>query len=125
MIYRGVEADVPGINLHHVEETSDLLMDSLPDYAQRQVRDGIGASSLDDARTVVSNLQRLVPCPEPATPSPSASPSKQSSKKASAKAGGKATAKPTRKRTPSRTPSATPSPSPSPSAGSGLCTEAP
>jgi PPM family protein phosphatase len=131
VIYQGVEADVPGIKLHHVEETSDLKMDNLPDYAQRQVRDGIGASSLDDARTVVSNLKRLVPCPEPPTPSPSASPSKQPSSKTSKKPSSKATAKPNKKRTPSRTPSArpssTPSPSASPSTGSGsaLCTEAP
>lgn len=117
VIYQGVEADVPGINTHHVEETSDLKLADLPDYNARQVRDGIGASSLSDARGIVSRLQRLVPCPTP-TPSPSASPSTKPSTKA--------TAKPNRKkRTPSASATPRPSQSPSPSPGSGLCAETP
>ena len=111
VIYRGVEADLPGVSLHSVEETSTLTLTDLPDYNARQVRDGISASSLDDARGVVSRLERLVDCPEPAatsTPSPTAS--------SGAKPGATASAKPSAK--PSDQPSAQPSPKPgaSPSA---------
>jgi PPM family protein phosphatase len=118
VIYQGVEADVPGINTHHVEETSHLKLDDLPDYNARQVRDGIGANSLEDARGIVSRLQRLVPCPTP-SPSPSASPTNKPTKKPTAKA----TAKPKKKRTATATP--TPTPSPSPSTGSALCDQTP
>jgi protein phosphatase len=119
-IFRGVEADVPVITTHHVEETSDLTLDDLPDYNARQVRDGISASSLEDARGIVSRLERLVLCPEPTKPSPSTSPSRKPGDKTGA------TATPGKKRTADR-PSATPSPSasPSPSTGPTTCTEAP
>jgi serine/threonine protein phosphatase PrpC len=118
-IFQGVEADVPGINTHHVEETSDLKLDDLPDYNARQVRDGISANSLDDARGIVSRLQRLVPCPEP-TPAPSASPSK------TPRAGATANPKNKKKRSPSASSTPQPSPSPSPSSATGgLCAETP
>ncbi len=116
-IFKGIEADIPGISTHHVEETSDVTLDDLPDFNARQVRDGISASSLDDARGIVSRLERLVLCPEPTTPTPSASPSRKPS--------ATATTKPGRKRKPSPTPTPTPSPSPSPSSDSAPCTEAP
>jgi protein phosphatase len=117
-IFRGVEADLPGIQMHRVTESSELTLDALPTYNARQVRDGISADSLEDARGIVSRLQRLVICPEPATPSPSASPS------------GSATALPkTSQPAPSAgasaSPSANPSSSPSPTPTSPLCTEAP
>ena len=97
VIYRGVEADVPGIRMHHVEETSTLTLDDLPTYNQRQVRDGISASSLEDARGVVSRLERLALCPEPtptpsATPSPSATTSPQPGQQHRATPGTKSTA---------------------------------
>jgi serine/threonine protein phosphatase PrpC len=102
VIYRGVEADVPGIRMHRVEETSPLKLDDLPTYNARQVSDGISANSLDDARGIISRLQRLALCPEP-TPSPSASPSAR----------------------PSASPSASPSPGTSTPGSSTVCTEAP
>jgi PPM family protein phosphatase len=113
-IFRGIEADVPGISTHHVEETSELTLEELPDYNQRQVRDGISASSLEDARGIVSRLERLALCPEPGTPSPSATPSPNASPDATPRPGKKGDR-----------PSATPSPSPSPSTDPALCTEAP
>jgi len=121
-IFQGIEATVPGINTHHVEEPSDLKLDDLPDYNARQVRDGISASSLEDARGIVSRLQRLVPCPEP-TPSPSASPSARPSLKK--KNLPSKTARPQQNRTPSASSTPRPSTSPSPSSGSGLCAETP
>ncbi|MET0839987.1 MAG: serine/threonine-protein phosphatase, partial [Marmoricola sp.] len=119
VIYQGIEADVPGINTHHVEESSDLNLDDLPDYNARQVQDGISANSLDDARGIVSRLQRLVTCPEPTTPSPSTSPSAKASQKPLKRPTASATTRPRTERTP------TGSPSPSPSPGNVLCTEAP
>ena len=115
-IFQGVEADVPGLNMHHVEEDSDLTLEELPTYNQRQVRDGISATSLEDARSIVSRLRRLALCPETDEPSPSPS--------ASADPGSNASPSPNK---PARRPSATPSPSASPSAPAApdLCTEAP
>ena len=110
---------MPGISTHHVEETSDLTLDDLPDYNARQVRDGISANSLDDARGIVSRLERLVLCPEPATPTPSPSPSAESP--ARAPTPGQQRSRPP---TPERQPPA-PARSPSPSTARPLCTEAP
>jgi protein phosphatase len=127
-IFQGIEADVPGINTHHVQESSELKLDDLPDYNARQVRDGISANSLEDARGIVSRLERLVPCPEP-TPSPSPSaqtttePTKKPTKKSTRESANQQNKKqPQASATPR--PSASPSPSPTSSTG-GLCAETP
>lgn len=111
VVYQGIEANLPGVRLNHVEEPSDLMLADLPTYNARQVRDGISADSLEDARGIIERLEGMVICPEPApTPSPRASP------------------RPSPRATPS--PSAPPratSPSPSPSAPAStpaVCTEA-
>jgi serine/threonine protein phosphatase PrpC len=117
-IFQGIEATVPGINTHHVEETSKLSLDALPDYNARQVRDGISANNLDDARGIVSRLQRLIPCPV-TTPSPSAAPTLKSKKTPSANA------KPRKNPTPTASTTPRPSQSPSPSSTPGLCAETP
>ena len=105
VIFRGVEADLPGITMHRVEEASPMVLEDLPSYNARQVRDGINASSLEDARNVLVKLRDNVVCPEPAptaTPSPSpASPS--------------ATRRPRPSASPSPGPDAVPSPTPTPS----------
>ncbi|MET0998046.1 MAG: protein phosphatase 2C domain-containing protein [Marmoricola sp.] len=103
-IFRGVESDIPGLDMHHVEESSDLTLDDLPDYLQGQVREGISASSLDRARTIVRNLRRDA-CGE--APTSSTSPSAAATPSA----------------TPNRT--ARPSPSPSPSASPSPATDSP
>ncbi|TXL57436.1 PP2C family protein-serine/threonine phosphatase [Aeromicrobium terrae] len=80
-IYKGVEADLPGITLKHVDAVTDVSVDTLPGYLQKQVREGIEASSRDDATTIVNDLQQLAtpkPSPSP-SPSPSASPTKKKS----------------------------------------------
>ena len=101
--------------MHHVEESSDLTLEDLPTYNARQVRDGISANNLDDARGIVTRLERLALCPEPSDPSPSASPSSSPTAKASGKNKKSSSAKPS----PSKSPSASPSADPS------VCTEAP
>jgi serine/threonine protein phosphatase PrpC len=63
-IFRGVQADVPGLDLSHAYETTNLQVDQLPDYSARSVRSGIGAGGLDDAERTV---QRLAATQQPAT----------------------------------------------------------
>ncbi|MDX6357745.1 MAG: family protein phosphatase [Nocardioidaceae bacterium] len=63
-IYRGVNADVPGIDLSHPYETSDVRVDQLSTFNLGQVQQGIGASSLYDAERTV---QRLAANTQPAS----------------------------------------------------------
>ena len=55
-IFRGVQADVPGFNLSHPYETSNVQVGLLDPYSAQTVQDGIGASSLDDAERTVQRL---------------------------------------------------------------------
>ena len=55
-IYRGVNADLPGVALSTPYETTDLEMDSLSEYDRGQVEEGIGAGDLASARRTVDNL---------------------------------------------------------------------
>jgi PPM family protein phosphatase len=107
-IFRGVQADIPGISLNRVAEMTDVTVAALPDYPTEQVASGISAKSLTDARHIVSRLTGLAAvCPtRRPTPAPTAGPT------------GKPTGNPTAsaKQAPSRTPRAGRSPSPSPSA---------
>ncbi|HEY6932311.1 MAG TPA: protein phosphatase 2C domain-containing protein [Marmoricola sp.] len=73
-VYKGVEAGLPGLRMHHVVETSDLRLDRLPAYNARQVRDGIGAQSLADAHAIIARLRGEALCPPSPTPSPTPSP---------------------------------------------------
>jgi serine/threonine protein phosphatase PrpC len=56
VIYRGVDASLPGFDLSEPYETSNVELARLSDFDARQVEDGIDAGSLDDARTTVENL---------------------------------------------------------------------
>jgi serine/threonine protein phosphatase PrpC len=124
-IYRGVQADVPGVRLNHLAEDTGITLASLPDYPTEQVSSGISADSLSAARAIVDRLGGLARvC---ATPSPSASPSASPSPTvtASPRAGAKASPKagPTPSATPTATPSAKPSASPSPTLAPPDCLE--
>ncbi len=55
-IYRGVDANLPGITLTRPYEESSVQLDLLSDYDAGQVRQGIEADSLEDARRTVENL---------------------------------------------------------------------
>ena len=68
-IFRGVMADIPGVTLQRVEETTDIEMDSLPEFRRQQVDAGIEASSRADADRIVAELEESVPEPSP-SPSP-------------------------------------------------------
>ena len=68
-IYRGVEAEVPGVSLSHVYEPQDLSLAELPEYARERVASGIETSDLDDARSTVSELRNLAAsCADTAPP---------------------------------------------------------
>jgi protein phosphatase len=68
-IYRGVMADIPGITLQNVERTTDIEMNSLPEFRRQQVDAGIEASSRADADRIVAELEESVPEPSP-SPTP-------------------------------------------------------
>jgi protein phosphatase len=87
-IYRGVQADLPGLTLHRVHEETDIELSDLPTSYQTRVRSGISAESLPAARRVVENLRTFAVCGDEA-PTPSASPSPRKSRQT-----GKATRKP-------------------------------
>jgi PPM family protein phosphatase len=106
VIFQGVQADIPGLSMHHVEERSEYVLDDLPSYRAQQVRDGISAGSLSDARAVIRGLRSDVSCPPSPTPTPTPTPTRK------AKAGKKKpTASPS---APAASASATPTPSPTP-----------
>ncbi|MGI8434208.1 MAG: PP2C family protein-serine/threonine phosphatase [Nocardioidaceae bacterium] len=56
-IYRGVQAGLPGLTLHHVYENQPLTLSELPTYRRSQVLEGMEAGDLNDARTIVATLQ--------------------------------------------------------------------
>jgi protein phosphatase len=77
-IYQGVQAEIPGIPLKHVERVTGIAMNSLPEFRRQQVTAGIEASSKADANRIVAELQDSV-SPQP-SPSPSPSPSDKAKK---------------------------------------------
>lgn len=127
-IYRGVQVDVPGVDLSHpVEVVDGLTVASLPPAFQEQVSAGIVADDLSDARRIVADLtDQVAPCSSP-RPSASATPRKRHTARPGSGAAGKtrsgagssATPRATSTRTPAPTPSRTPSAAPSPSRSRG------
>ena len=55
-IFRGVDADVPGVSLSQPYETTNVTLARLSDYDASTVRQGIDADSLDDAQEAVRRL---------------------------------------------------------------------
>ncbi|MCW2767430.1 MAG: serine/threonine-protein phosphatase [Nocardioides sp.] len=56
VIFRGVNADLPGVSLSKPYETSDVELARLSDFDAGKVLEGIDASSLADARGTVETL---------------------------------------------------------------------
>ena len=71
-IFKGVQADIPGITLQHVEQVTDVELETLPKFRRQQVEAGIEASSKADAEKTVAELDQLAIQPTP-TPSPTPS----------------------------------------------------
>ncbi len=56
-IYQGVDAGLPGLSLHRVYETQDLLLSELPSFRRTQVIDGLNADNITDAEHIVEELR--------------------------------------------------------------------
>lgn len=56
-IYRGVQASLPGVDLHHVYDGTGLNLDQLPSFWRGQVVEGLAAENLEDARGIVGRLE--------------------------------------------------------------------
>ena len=82
-IYKGVQADIPGITLQHVEQVTDVELSSLPTFRRQQVEAGIEASSKADAEKTVAELDQLAVVPTP-TPTPSKKPTPTKTTKSTA-----------------------------------------
>ncbi len=129
-IYRGVEADLPILRLHHVYSRTDTLVADLPDYYRGQVSDGMAATNLDDARAIVQRLAGKAGCVNPPGTTPSAAPTptrrptaKPTTTKQKAKA--RAARSAAAKASASAAASASPSPSATTGPGSTNCVSAP
>ncbi len=102
-IYRGIQADLPGVTMHRVAETTDVTLEALPDYRADQVRSGIPADDLPAARDIVTRLTGFAKvCPEPEPEPEPSEPSKSPAPKKDGQRDGKS----------SPSPSPTPSPTP-------------
>jgi serine/threonine protein phosphatase PrpC len=66
-VFRGIQADIPGVSLSSVEELTDIELTSLTDFQRREIEDGIEASSKADALDTIAELDVIVP---PVTPTP-------------------------------------------------------
>lgn len=76
-IFRGVNADLPVLTLSRAYETTDVSIERLAAFDAQQVRSGIPADDLDQARRTVDDLaaqqlESTLPTPEP-TPAPTES----------------------------------------------------
>lgn len=56
-IYQGIRQVLGPVQLSHVHEFSDLDVSDLPDFAQSRVAEGITATSLNEARTILNELE--------------------------------------------------------------------
>ena len=68
VIYRGLDASLPGLDLSEPYERSNVDLARLSEFDARQVRDGIDAGSLDDARSAVESLAARMSPPDTETP---------------------------------------------------------
>ena len=56
VIFRGINADLPGVSLSSPYETTNVELDRLSDFDAGKVREGIDAGDLEDARSTVESL---------------------------------------------------------------------
>ena len=66
-IFRGIQADLPLLELDSVEEVTDITLASLPTFRANQVEKGITSTSLADARDTIDQLRDIAArCADPA-----------------------------------------------------------
>jgi protein phosphatase len=56
VIFRGIDASLPGLDLSKPYERSNVTLERLSDFDAESVREGLDATSLSDARNKVENL---------------------------------------------------------------------
>ena len=59
MIFRGIDADVPGLNLSEPYESTNVVVDQLPEGDANRVREGFGVRDLDAAEQAVRKLASM------------------------------------------------------------------
>jgi PPM family protein phosphatase len=77
-IYRGVKGSVIGVDLGSLDQRTDIPVSALPDFEQAHLRNGIDASSRNDARRIIAALRSdacPTPAPTPVSPAPPSGPS--------------------------------------------------
>ena len=57
-VYRGVSGSFIGIDLSHLDQSTDLPVNVLPDFEQPRVHDGIQAKNQADAERIVAELRK-------------------------------------------------------------------
>lgn len=90
VIFRGVDLELPFVEMNHVVERSSIDISQLDDAAQQTVQNGISAESLEAARAKVADIEALLqdseqvsPTPVPPTPTPGTTPTPGASDPAS------------------------------------------
>ncbi|NRQ49060.1 PP2C family protein-serine/threonine phosphatase [Aeromicrobium stalagmiti] len=69
VVFKGVDAKIPGLTLSHVDEATGIQLTSLSDFQRQEIEDGVEASSKIDALRTVADLDVATPTPTP-TPTP-------------------------------------------------------
>ena len=59
VIFRGIDADVPGLDLSEPYETTDVVVDQLPEGDASRVEEGFGVRDLDAAEQAVRKLAEM------------------------------------------------------------------
>ena len=57
VIYRGVDIDVPGLELHSVSQTTSINVDQLSTFSRQRVESGIAATDMAEAKRIVKGLE--------------------------------------------------------------------
>ena len=67
-IFRGVNAELPGVSLNSLYETSDVQLDRLSEIEADRVREGIAYDNLQDAEAKVQDLAARQATEDPIAP---------------------------------------------------------
>lgn len=67
-VYRGIPGSFGGIELSSLQQRTDVPVDSLPDYYQRQLEEGITAGNRTQAEDIVRNIRERARPPDPLVP---------------------------------------------------------
>ena len=63
-IYTGIHADLLGIKLYHIEDTTSVKLSDLPDDTRNRLEEGIPQDNLEDARNTISEYRAQIDAAE-------------------------------------------------------------